>query len=198
MRRLGAIIAALCAIGVVTPAHAFGELKFCDDIKDDQGRMACLQAHISHLEDTILRLDAQIAGMGKELEQKLSANAVYKMESVAQGKCLGFAGANQVLAVLTCDHPDSWKLLTGSQSQPKPNKPAAKPDDNTTPKPDDKATPKPDDTVTPKSDDKGTAKSEDQVTAKPDKAASKPNQKGAPKPDKPDDKETTVHESPSE
>jgi hypothetical protein len=179
MRRLGTIFAVLCAIGVVSPAQAV-ELKFCDDIKDDpQARMACLQAHISHLEDTILRLDAQVAEMGKELEQKLSANTVYKVQSVAQGKCLGFAGANQALAVLTCDHPDSWKLLTGSQSAPKPNKPVAKPNDNTTPKPDDKATPKPDDTVAPKSDDKGAAKSEDQGTAKPDKAASKPNQKGA-------------------
>jgi hypothetical protein len=186
MRQLGAIIAAFCAIGIVAPAHAFGELKFCDDIKDDpQARMVCLQAHITRLEETILRLDAQIAGLEKELQQKLNASAVYKMQSVAQGKCLGFAGAAP--AMLSCDRPDSWKLLIGAQSPPKPVKPTAKPDDQATPTPEtpDKT---PDNEATPKPDKKA---------AKPDdKATTKSNNQGTPNPDEPDDKATTAPESP--
>jgi hypothetical protein len=123
MRKFGVTVALLSMMGVAMPAHA-AALKYCNDIKDDQGRMACLQDHISHLEEVIVSLDGQVAQLGKDLDQKLSANAVYKLQSVAQGLCLGFAGENQPPIVFTCDHPDSWKLLAGAQTKNKPDKPA--------------------------------------------------------------------------
>ncbi len=123
MRMFGAIVASFCTVAVAMPAHA-AALKYCNDIKDDQGRMACLQDHISHLEEVIVSLDGQVAQLGKDLDQKLSANSVYKLQSVAQGLCLGFAGENQSPIVFTCDHPDSWKLLAGAQTKNKPDKPA--------------------------------------------------------------------------
>ena len=55
MRVFASLVAALCMIGTAMPAHAIG-MQFCDDIKDDQARMACLQLHISHLEESIVAL----------------------------------------------------------------------------------------------------------------------------------------------
>jgi hypothetical protein len=128
MRMFGAIVASFCTVAVAMPAHA-AALKYCNDIKDDQGRMACLQDHISHLEEAIVSLGGQVAQLGKDLDQKLNANAVYKLQSVAEGMCLGFNGENQPPVTVTCDHPDSWKLLIGAQSPPvkEPSKPVASP-----------------------------------------------------------------------
>ena len=45
MRAFVSLVAAVCMIGFAMPAQAIG-MQFCDDIKDDQARMACLQQHI--------------------------------------------------------------------------------------------------------------------------------------------------------
>ena len=126
MRALGAIVAAVCAIGLAMPAHALG-MKFCDDIKDDQSRLACLQEHISQLEETIVALGGQVATLEHELEQKLSEGVTYKLRSVAQGKCLGFDGDNKPPTLVTCDHPDAWALLAGPPIKKEQKKPASTP-----------------------------------------------------------------------
>ncbi len=51
MRAFVSLVAALCMVGFTMPAQAIG-MQFCDDIKDDQARMACLQDHITHLEES--------------------------------------------------------------------------------------------------------------------------------------------------
>jgi hypothetical protein len=122
MRAFRAIVVAFCMMGFPMRAHAIG-MKFCDDIKDDQSRMACLQEHISHLEETIIALGGQVAALEIELKQKLSAEATFKLRSVAQGKCLGSAGENQPPILVACDKPDSWTLLAGVQIK-KPEKPS--------------------------------------------------------------------------
>jgi hypothetical protein len=123
MRAFRAIVLALCTMGFPMQAHAFG-MKFCDDIKDDQSRMACLQEHISHLEETIVALGGRVAALENELTQKLSAQATYKLRSVAQSKCLGLDGDNHAPTLITCDDPGSWTLLAGVPIK-KPEKPAS-------------------------------------------------------------------------
>lgn len=126
MRMFGAVlIASVCAIGAATPARAIQELKNCDDIKDAASRMTCLQAHISHLEETLLSLNTEIVDLRHELKEKLGASAVYKLQYVGKGGCLGFSGADKPPIMATCDHPDSWSLVLGAQS----------PAPGTTPKP---------------------------------------------------------------
>lgn len=122
MRAFGAMILALCTAGFPMQAHALG-MKFCDDIKDDQSRMACLQQHISQLEETIVALGGQVAALEHELGEKLGTGITYKLRSVAQGKCLGLTGDKQP-ALVACDNPDSWILLAGAPIK-KPEKPAS-------------------------------------------------------------------------
>jgi hypothetical protein len=132
MRALTALFVALCAMGFPIEAHALG-LTFCDDIKDDQSRMACLQAHISHLEQTILALGGRIAALENELTEKLSADVTYKLRSAGQGKCLGLAGQATAPVLVTCDDPASWVLLAGVPiRKPKPPAPASNPATNPT------------------------------------------------------------------
>jgi hypothetical protein len=114
MRVFASLVAALCMIGTAMPAHAIG-MQFCDDIKDDQARMACLQQHISHLEETIVVLGGRVASLENALQKMLEADASYKLKSVAQGKCLGLGGDNKdELTLVTCDNPDSWTVLKGA------------------------------------------------------------------------------------
>ena len=67
MRAFAALVAAFCMIGFAPPAQAIG-MQFCDDIKDDHARMACLQEHISHLEQTIVVLAGRLAAVDNELK----------------------------------------------------------------------------------------------------------------------------------
>jgi hypothetical protein len=114
MRRSLAVLALLFTTGIVVRADAV-ELKFCPDLKDEPARDACFQDHITHLEDDILRLAGDVTTLSKALGQKLSASDVYKLQAMVQGKCLGFTGNDQTLSMQSCDRPDSWKLLSGSQ-----------------------------------------------------------------------------------
>jgi hypothetical protein len=115
MSRLALILVAFCLFGVASPARALGTLQFCDNIANPGERMACLQAHISNLEETLLTLSNRIITLEKALDEKLSADSVYKLQHVGIGACLGVAGADAGLKIVSCDEPDSWKLLTGSQ-----------------------------------------------------------------------------------
>jgi hypothetical protein len=117
MRRLGAIIVTtICASFAVTPASALGDLQNCDAIKDAGERLACLYAHIAHLEQTLLSLSTDIVDLRHELKEKLSADGVYKLQYVGKGSCLNFADNNKPPTMASCDHPDSWKLVRGTQS----------------------------------------------------------------------------------
>jgi hypothetical protein len=120
------LIASVCAIGAAAPARAIEELKNCDDIKDEPGKMTCMQAHISHLEQTLLSLNSEVVDLRHELKETLAANAVYKLQYVGAGGCLGFAAPDQPPVVATCDRPDSWKLVLGAQT-PTPPSTAPKP-----------------------------------------------------------------------
>ena len=120
MRSIGlVIIASVCALGGATPARALAELQNCDTEKDPTKRMVCLQAHISHLEETLLSLSAEVVGLRHELKEMLAAKAVYKVQYVGKGGCLNFSGDNKPPVVGSCDSPDSWKLVLGAQSPPK-------------------------------------------------------------------------------
>jgi hypothetical protein len=120
MRSIGlVVIASVCAFGAATPARALAELQNCDTEKDPSKRMVCLQAHISHLEETLLSLSAEVVGLRHELKEMLAANAVYKVQYVGKGGCLNFSGDNKPPVVGSCDSPDSWKLVVGAQSPPK-------------------------------------------------------------------------------
>lgn len=111
----GLIIASLCAIAAATPARAVEELQDCDDIKDAENRMVCLQAHIAHLEQTLLSLNTELVDFRHELKEKLAADEVYKLQYVGRGSCLGFADNDKPPVFASCDRPDSWKLMRGSQ-----------------------------------------------------------------------------------
>jgi hypothetical protein len=112
MRAYAALIAALSMIGFTMPAQALG-MQFCDDIKDDQARMACLQEHISHLEQTILALGGRVAALENALQAMLVSDVSYKLKSVGQdNKCLGLDGDK--MALVSCDNPDSWAMLSGA------------------------------------------------------------------------------------
>ena len=72
MRRLGAIIVTtFCASFAVTPARALGDLQNCDAIANPGERMACLYAHIQHLEQTLLSLSTDLVDLRHELKEKL-------------------------------------------------------------------------------------------------------------------------------
>jgi hypothetical protein len=131
MRAFRAMVLALCTMSFPMQAHALG-IKFCNDIEDDRSRMACLQEHISQMEETIVALGGQVAALEHELGEKLGVGVTYKLRSVAQGQCLGLTGDKQP-ALVACDNPDSWILLAGPQIK-KPEKPAA-PAANPTPAP---------------------------------------------------------------
>lgn len=121
MRLFGAVlIVSLSALGAATPAAALEELKNCDDIKDEPGKIACMQAHISHLEETLLSLGGEVVELRHELKETLAANAVYKLQYVGAGGCLGFAAPDQPPVVSSCDRPDSWKLVLGAQTPAAP------------------------------------------------------------------------------
>jgi hypothetical protein len=166
MRRLGAIIIiTFCASVAATPAHALGDLKNCDAIANAGERMACLYAHIAHLEQTLLSLSTDIVDLRHELKEKLDANSVYKLQYVGRGSCLNFTDNNKPPVMASCDHPDSWKLVRGTQS---PGKESAAPK---APSPD-----QPD-----KAADKGKGKDKDKPKKKPQgetdqpKAPAQPN-----------------------
>jgi hypothetical protein len=124
MRAFAAIVAALCTFAFAMPVQAFG-LAFCDDIKDDQSRMACLQEHISHLEQTIVALSGRIATLENALDHKLGADVTYKFQS-AGGQCLSLAGNPPSPSLTDCDSLDTWKMLAGAPIK-KPAKPAPPP-----------------------------------------------------------------------
>ena len=102
-------------IGFAPPAQAIG-MQFCDDIKDDHARMACLQEHISHLEDKPSSSSRRrLAAVENALQKTIAADASYKLKSVAKGNCLGLGGEkNDELALVSCDNPDSWTALSGA------------------------------------------------------------------------------------
>ncbi len=131
MRVFAALIAVLSMIGFAMPARALG-MQFCDDIKDDQARMACLQEHISHLEQTILALGGRVAALENALHDMLAADANYKLKSVALGKCLGVDGEkNDEPALVSCDKPNSWSVMSGAPIK-KPAKTPAPTEDSAT------------------------------------------------------------------
>src|SRR6476660_7585252 len=109
------IISLLCAGATATPVCALEELQDCDAIKDTGNRMACLQAHISHLEQTLLSINTELVDIRHELKVKLASDEVYKLQYVGKGSCLGFADNDKPPVFATCDRPDSWKLVRGSQ-----------------------------------------------------------------------------------
>ena len=128
MRVFAGLVAALCLIGSVLPAEAVG-MQFCDTIKDDQARMACLQEHISHLEETIVALGGRIATLETALQKMISTDTSYKLKSVALGKCLGLGGdSKDEPTLVSCDTPDSWSVLSGTPIK-KPAKTVAPPED---------------------------------------------------------------------
>ena len=117
MRRLGAIIVTtFCVSFAVTPARALGDLQNCDAIANAGERMACLYAHIAHLEQTLLSLSTDLVDLRHELKEKLGADGVYKLQYVGRGSCLNFADNNKPPVMASCDHPNSWKLVRGTQS----------------------------------------------------------------------------------
>jgi len=124
MRAFVSLVGALCMVGFTIPAHAIG-MQYCNDIKDDQGRMACLQDHITHLEQALVALGGRIAALENAMQKTISTDTSYKLRSLAQGKCLGLDGdKNDELALVSCDTPDSWSVLTGAPIK-KPAKVAA-------------------------------------------------------------------------
>ncbi len=96
-------------LGSLMPASA-AELKLCNDIKDDQERMACLQEHIVLLEGDIVKLEGTIAQLAIDLEQKLGAEASYRLVTVTPGTCLGGAAEGQPPVMVKCDGPETWRL----------------------------------------------------------------------------------------
>jgi hypothetical protein len=117
MRRIRAIIlTTVCAGLAATPAWALGDLQNCDAIKDAEQRMACLYAHIQHLEQTLLSLSTDIVDLRHDLKEKLGADGVYKLQYVGKGSCLNFTDNNKPPTMASCDHPDSWKLVRGTQT----------------------------------------------------------------------------------
>jgi hypothetical protein len=119
------ILMSLCVIAAARPAAALEELKNCDGIPDAAQRMACMQAHIAHLEETLLSLNTEIVDLKHALKERLAAGDVYKLEYVGRSFCLGFAGDNQPPTMQSCDQPDSWKLRLGAQRPGSDTKPAA-------------------------------------------------------------------------
>jgi len=128
MRAFARLVAALCAIGFAMPAHALG-MQYCNDIKDDQARMTCLQDHITHLEQSLVALGGRLATLETALQNTLAADKSYKLRSVSQGLCLGLDGSkNDELALVSCDTPDSWTVTTGAPIKKPPKTAAQTPD----------------------------------------------------------------------
>jgi hypothetical protein len=173
MLRLGIIVTALCVLAAASPARALGDLKNCDVIKDSGERMACLYAHITHLEQTLLSLSTDITDLRHALKDQLDAKGVYKLQYVGKGSCLGYVERDKPPAFASCDRPDSWKLVRGSQS---PGKGAV----SKTPSPDgpdkaaDKSKGKDKDKDKDKSKGKSADKPRDKSTDQP-KSAPEPN-----------------------
>lgn len=114
MRVFASLVIVLGTLGVALPARAAG-LQFCDDITDGQERMACLQQHISHLEQTIVVLGGRIAALENALQNTLAADGSYKLKSVGQdNKCLGLDADKTNVAIVSCDTPDSWSVMSGA------------------------------------------------------------------------------------
>ena len=115
--RMIAVLAATIGtiIGSLMPANA-AELKLCNDIKQDQERMACLQEHIVLLEGDIVRLEGNIAQLSIDLEQKLGAEASYRLMTVTPGTCLGGAAEGQPPVMVKCDGPEAWRLKVANAS----------------------------------------------------------------------------------
>jgi hypothetical protein len=119
MRGLWIIVTALGALAAATPARAFGDLQNCDAIKDTGERMTCLYAHIAHLEQTLLSFSTDITDLRRALKEKLDAKGVYKLQYVGKGICLAYVDKDKAPAFASCDRPDSWALMRGSQSPSK-------------------------------------------------------------------------------
>lgn len=118
------ILIALGAVLMATPAPALQTLPFCDKIKDAGERMACLQAHISNLEETLLALSNQIVDLRNALKQKIDADTPYKIFFKRNTKCLGLD--DQQPAMVSCTDPDAWQLIDRTKTPGKKKKP--KPD----------------------------------------------------------------------
>jgi len=128
MRSLALTAIALCLLAVSTPARALETLKFCDNIAAPAERMACLQAHISNLEERVLTLSNSIVTLEKLLGSKLNAAAVYKLQHAGSGACLVVPEDKKDgdLALRSCNQPDSWKLISGAQKPDKRGRSADK------------------------------------------------------------------------
>lgn len=124
MRTFVSLVAALYMVAITIPAHAIG-MQYCSDIKDDQARMACLQDHITHLEQSLVALGGRLAALENATQKTISTDTSYKLRSLSQGKCLGLDGNNNdKLALVSCDNPDSWSVISGAPIK-KPAKVAA-------------------------------------------------------------------------
>jgi hypothetical protein len=118
------VLVGLAAWLAATPAFALDTLPFCDNLKDPNERMKCLQAHISHLEESILGLSTQIADLNNQLRQKADMDTPYKLLFSQIEKCLG--SDDQQPAFVTCTDPDAFSLMDRSKSG-KAKKPEAQP-----------------------------------------------------------------------
>ncbi len=98
----------------VTPVAALDTLPFCDKIKDANERMECLQAHISHLEESILGLSTQIADLNRQLRTKADMDTNYKLLFSGSGKCLG--SDVQRPDFVPCTDPDAFSLMDRSKT----------------------------------------------------------------------------------
>jgi len=125
MRAIAAVVAALSALAFAAPAEAVG-LTYCDNIKNDQDRMACLQQHVSNLEQTILALSGRIATLENTLGNKVSTDITYKIQSVDKDGCIGLDGNPLSPSLVGCDRPDAWKMVAGPPVK-KPEKAASPP-----------------------------------------------------------------------
>jgi hypothetical protein len=115
MHKVAGLLASIGIMGSIVSAPA-AELKFCDAIKDDQPRMACLQQHIVQLEGDIVKLEGQIAELKIALEQKLAAGATYKIETAAGTACLQGTEENKAPVMVKCDGPATWALKLANAS----------------------------------------------------------------------------------
>lgn len=150
MRALAVVLFSVCFLGVAPPARA---LEFCDKIADLEKRLVCLQEHITVIEEKLLGMSNHIIDLRNALKTKLGAESVYKLQQVGIGSCLGVLAENKGPGLQSCNGPDAWKLLPGSQ---KPGAEAKKQKDK-----DDK-------------DSKGKAKGTDEAKEKDGKGKDKP------------------------
>jgi hypothetical protein len=113
-------------------ASALDTLPACDTIKDANDRLACMQTHITHLEQTILGLGAQIADLTNQLRVKSEMETSYKLLFSQTGKCLG--QEDQKPAFVACTEPDAFDFLdrtkTGLPKKAEQQQPAPVTPDN--------------------------------------------------------------------